>query len=291
MKKSLPSLNAIRVFDSAARHLSFTKAGAELFVTQGAVSKQINLLEAQLDCRLFARKGPYLSLTQHGEQFLESVTAALDIINHGVDSLRRQSNTTLTVSVLPSFASNWLLPRLGQFETKHPNLSVRLASSYSNVDFAVKVDIDAGIRLGNGQWDSLFCQQLTQDRMFPVCTPALAKGIDKIADLRSHTVLIDSLPYDKWANWFEGAGQAYAVKNTKYYDDTGTQIRAAIEAQGICLVREELVQDHLESGILVRPFDIEYFSDLHYYFVCLETRKDESKIALFRAWLAEVDTR
>lgn len=87
MKKSLPSLNAIRVFDSAARHLSFTKAGAELFVTQGAVSKQINLLEAQLDCRLFTRKGPYLSLTQHGEQFLESVTAALDIINHGVDSL------------------------------------------------------------------------------------------------------------------------------------------------------------------------------------------------------------
>ncbi len=287
MKKSLPSLNSIRFFESAARHLSFTRAGEELFVTQGAVSKQIKLLEQQLGLQLFARKGPYLTLTKHGEKLFNTVTTALKTIEHGINSLQHQSESTLTITVLPSFASNWLLPRMRQFDIDHPELSIRLASSYANIDFAVETDIDLGIRLGKGNWPGLYSAQITTDRMFPACSPATAKTIKTISDLRKHTVLVDFQLHDEWERWFLAAGYPYQVKNRRHYDDSGTQIRSAVEGQGVSLVREELVQEYVDSGVLVRLFDIEFYSDLHYHFVCLENRKDEHYIAVFRKWLIE----
>jgi len=288
MAIELPSLNAIRFFESAARHLSFTKAGEELFVTQGAVSRQIKLLEEQLDCRLFARKGPYLKLTANGEKFQSSVVDALAIIKQGTASLRRASAPTLTVSVLPSFASNWLVSRLGGLEKKHPWLSTRLAASYANTDFSVETDIDAGIRLGRGSWPGLHSEQLTKDRMFPVCSPKISGEIESVADLSNYIILTDALPYNEWIHWFEAAGLKDLSYESKLYDDTGLQLKGAIEGQGVALAREELVQDYLRSGVLVKLFDIDFISDIHYYFVCPEREINEKKIKVFREWLQTV---
>ena len=288
MSKKLPSLNAIRFFESAARHLSFTRAGDELHVTQGAVSRQIKLLEEQLDCRLFARKGPQLRLTAHGEKLRETVAVALGILKQGVANLQRSAKQVLTVSVLPSFANYWLIPKLTEFERLHPSFSILLASSYSMIDFAVNTDIDVGIRLGQGNWPGLYCHQINNDTMFPACTPQLAQEISSIDDILEHTIILDTKPFDEWANWFKSLDLPYEPRSVKEYDDTGTQIKAALEGQGISLVRAELVQDHLDSGLLVRLFDVEYRSSLHYYFVCPEQRMAESTIRIFHDWITGV---
>ncbi len=287
MKKALPSLNAIRFFESAARHLSFTRAGEELFVTQGAVSKQIKLLEEQLDVKLFERRGPYLNLTQPGEKLFATVSTAVEIIESGVKSLQFPQDDQLTITLLPSFSIHWLMPRLARFETRHPDISVRLASSYNNVDFNLKRDIDMGIRLGQGVWAGLHSTQITRDLMFPVCKPEMAAEIDSVEQLAEHTLLVDEEPFDEWERWFASQDLPYFAGKRKIFDDTSTQIRGSVEGQGISLVREELVHGYLESGILVRLFDVDYISPLHYYAVCLESRRDDPSIARFRQWLLD----
>ncbi len=300
MKNSLPSLNAIRFFECAARHSSFTRAAEELFVTQGAVSKQIKLLEEQLGCSLFSRKGPRLILTQHGEELLATVSEALRIIQQGVGRLQRASDTTLTLSVLPSFASIWLMPKIMEFEAKHPTISVRQTASFDNIDFDVDTDIDASIRLGDGDWPGLYTRQLTRDRLLAVAPPAIAQTIGSIEDLSQQTLLIDPHPrligtqfkltdtLGEWQEWFDAAGQTFSAKDTRVMDETGTLIRACLLGQGVGLLREELIADYLQSGLLLSLFDVEYYSNLHYYFVCPMSRKDETKIDLFRHWLERV---
>ncbi|NKB36546.1 MAG: transcriptional regulator GcvA [Gammaproteobacteria bacterium] len=287
MRRDIPSLNAIRFFESAARHLSFTRAGEEQFVTQGAVSKQIKSLEEQLGCQLFARNGPNLRLTRHGEKFNQTVSDALDIISQGVGNLRRDTNSTLTISVLPSFSSNWLVSRLPMFEELQPNLSIKLVSSYANIDFSVRTDIDATIRLGRGKWPGLYCSQITHDKMFPMCSPQLAKEIASISDLKNATLLMDVIPYDEWENWFDKANITFEYRDAKEFDDTNAQISAALLGQGICLVREELVQEHLETGELVKLFDIDFSSENHYFFVCPEDRIEDEHLKRFCEWLSE----
>ena len=202
MNREIPSFNAIRFFEAAARHLSFTKAGEELFVTQGAVSKQIKQLEEQLGCQLFARNGPNLQLTSHGLGFQKTVSAAIDTIKQGVSELRRQSANTLRASVLPSFATNWLIPRLHELDRLEPVLSLELLPSYEKVDFSLKTDIDIAIRLGSGDWPGLYALQLTEDNMFPVCSPVIAEGINDVDDLVDATLLVEVRPYDEWSKWF-----------------------------------------------------------------------------------------
>ncbi len=300
MNKSLPSLSAIRFFEAAARNLSFTKAAEEMFVTQGAVSKQIKMLEEQLGCQLFSRKGPILELTQDGQELLATVSTALETIQEGVSRIRRKSDTTLTLSVLPSFASIWLMPKIMEFEDQHPHISVRQTTSFSVVDFSISTDIDAAIRLGRGDWDGLYTRQLTRDYMFPVCDPATALKITKIGDLENHTMLIDpharihtkgskeARELGEWKTWFESAGADMHIRDSRIIDETSTLIRAAVLGKGIALVREELVADYLATGVLVRLFDVDYHSNLHYYFVCPMERKGEEKISLFRHWLDRV---
>lgn len=300
MNKSLPSLSAIRFFEAAARNLSFTKAAEEMFVTQGAVSKQIKMLEEQLGCQLFSRKGPILELTQDGQELLATVSTALETIQEGVSRIRRKSDTTLTLSVLPSFASIWLMPKIMEFEDQHPHISVRQTTSFSVVDFSISTDIDAAIRLGRGDWEGLYTRQLTRDYMFPVCNPATASKIARISDLENHTMLIDpharihtkgskeARELGEWKTWFESAGADMRIRESRIIDETSTLIRAAVLGKGIALVREELVADYLATGVLVKLFDVDYHSDLHYYFVCPMERKGEEKISLFRHWLDRV---
>ncbi len=251
------------------------------------MSKQIKLLEEQLDCQLFLRKGPQLVLTKQAERMLDTVSSAMDTIRVGIANLRRTNDTTLTVTVLPSFTSYWLLPRLAEFESRHPDINVRLASAYTNIDFSINTDIDAGIRLGLGSWPGLHAEQITRDRMCPVCVSALAKSIKTVADLQHQRIFVDPHPYDDWERLFAASDQPNLSKERRYYDDSGARIRGALDGQGACLLREELILDYLASGALVRLFDVEFISAIHYWFVCPPARLNDTKIVCFRNWLME----
>ena len=286
MKRDLPSLNAIRMFEAAARTQSFTRAAAELHVTQGAVSRQIALLEEQLGCELFHRKGPKLKLSNAGLQYQSVVEEALEIIRKGTAQIsQNHRSNTLTVSILPSFASYWLIPRMPAMEKVLPNISLRLAASHRNIDFAKDRDIDVSIRYGKGNWPDVYSKQITHDEMFPVCSPNLAQEIQCVEDLLSHHPISEHLPYDEWHRWFKKNNVKYEPKAIRNYDDTGMQIQAAIDGLGVMLARAEFVKDCLHSGSLVRLFDTNIISDFQYYFVCPLPRLTESNIKAFHDWI------
>lgn len=289
MKRDLPSLNAVRMFEAAARTQSFTQAAAELHVTQGAVSRQIALLEEQLGCKLFHRKGPKLKLSDAGLQYQSVVDDALETIRIGTAQISKKHNSnTITVSILPSFASYWLMPRLSIMEKALPNISLRLAASHRIVDFAKDRDIDVSIRLGKGNWPDLYVKKFTHNEMFPVCSPNLAQEIQTVEDLLDHQIISDPLHYDEWHQWFKKNNIKYKLREERMYDDTGVQIQAAIDGLGVILARAEFVKNSLQSGRLVRLFNTSIVSVFQYYFVCPRSRLAELNIKAFHDWLLEV---
>lgn len=290
MPRDLPPLNAVRMFESAARHESFTKAADELHVTQGAVSRQIKHLEDDLGQKLFRREGPKVELTGAGEQYLQAVTEALGILRRSTALLRGQSGPpTLTISVLPSFAAKWLVARLPDFQDRYPDVDVRIAASYEVVDFNLSPDIDLAIRMGEGGWTQLYSECLFREQLFPVCSPRFrdAAGdrlrIDKLGEL---SLLHASGKYDQWADWFAAADAAPPRKKRgPSFSDTSLLLKAASEGQGIALVRDLLAEEDLRSGRLVRLFDISVDSRFNYYFVCPGGREESDKVAPFLEWL------
>lgn len=290
MARDLPSLNAVRMFEAAARHRNFTRAAEQLFVTQGAVSRQVKQLEQELNQALFRRDGPKLELTDAGKRFYRSVEEGLTIIRRGTMEMRRQSATpTLTISVLPSFAAKWLVPRVAQFQQRHKNIELRLAASYDPVDFVRRPDVDLAIRFGTGEWTDIYSERLICEEMFPVCSPGL---LQRIADpstprcLLGQPLLYATNGYDQWRDWFKAAGtEPPADARGPRYNDALMLQQAAIEGQGIALVRSLLVSDELRAGRLVRLFDIAIPSRYSYYFVCPEGRESEENTLLFLSWL------
>src|SRR5436853_1556637 len=176
MSRNLPPLNALRAFEAAARHLSFTTAAAELNVTQAAVSHQIKALEDRLGLKLFRRVGRGLLLTDAAQAYLAEITVAFDRIAGATRRLHQHDAAgILNATVLPSFAVKWLLPRLGRFRAAHPEIDVRISSDSRTVDFA-REDFDVGLRAGRGPWAGLRADLILKQRFFPVCGPALLEG-------------------------------------------------------------------------------------------------------------------
>src|ERR1700720_989626 len=192
MTARLPSLNGLRAFEAAARHLSFTHAASELNVPQTAISHQIRRLEQELGIRLFIRQNRALALTPAAKDYLPGIRAAFNDLRLATDRLlRKDQDHVLTVSTLASLAAKWLLPRLSAFQEAHPGIDVRITTSTSLVDFG-KGDVDAAIRYGRGHWAGLRADWLMADDFFPVCSPALASGEKPLRcpqDLASHTLL------------------------------------------------------------------------------------------------------
>lgn len=288
MARFLPPLNALRAFDAAARHLSFTKAAAELNVTQAAVSHQIKALEERLGMALFKRMNRALLLTDAGQAYLPAVREAFDGLARATDRLmRRDRQGALTVSVLPAFAAKWLVPRLGRFRAQHPEIDVRMTTDLQMVDFA-RDDVDMGIRYGQGEYPGLDSVRLLTEDVFPVCSPALLKGrhpLLKPEDLRHHTLLHDDFRVD-WRLWLLAAG----VKDVDpdrgpAFTDSSMVVQAAVEGQGVALARSVLADADLRAGRLVKPFDVSVPARWAYYAVCPLATRDNPRIKLFRDWL------
>ncbi|SNT51623.1 transcriptional regulator, LysR family [Tardiphaga sp. OK246] len=291
MSTRLPSLNGLRAFEAAARHLSFTNAASELNVTQTAISHQIKRLEEELGLKLFIRQNRALALTPQGHDYLPGVRAAFNDLRLATDRLKRRDNDhVLTVSTLASMASKWLLPRISAFQRAHPDIDVRITTSTSMVDFK-SGDVDAAIRYGRGQWPGLRADWLTADDLFPVCSPALRTGkkaLLKPQDLADYTLLHSSGGYDDdWRLWLTAAGLPADISKQPglTFDMIFMTLQAAIDGLGVAIGRTTYVEGDLAKGRLVVPFDMRMPADAGFYLVSPEASSDSRKLKAFRDWL------
>ncbi len=290
MALSLPSLNGLRAFEAAARHLSFTRAAAELSVTQTAISHQIRRLEEQLGLKLFVRRNRALALTREAESYLPAVRAAFEDLRRATQRLKRpQRDGLLTVSTLASLAAKWLLPRVVAFQEAHPGIEVRVSASTHLVDFQ-REEIDMAVRYGRGDWPGLRAHWLMAEDIFPVCSPALRKGrhpLKRPEDLAHHTLLHATLSREDWQLWLTAAGlpTELAQRRGLTFDQSFMCIQAAIEGLGVALGRSAFVEADIAQGRLVVPFDLVLPAEAGFYIVAPEETADDPKIALFRHWL------
>jgi LysR family glycine cleavage system transcriptional activator len=288
MLRDLPSLNAVRAFEAAARLQSFSRAADELSVTQSAVSRQIQKLEAELGQPLFARNGPHLKLTDRGREYYGVVQQGLGVIKRGTERLFRHSAPVLTITATPSVITNWLVPRMADFERRQPGTSLHLNSSTAIIDFAVSANIDVGIRFGKGRWPNVTADVLVEDVIFPVCRADVARRLKQPSDLLGEQLLTESPGWDLWSDWFAAAGVRHATpKSLRLSDDFNVQLQATMLGRGITLARGLLVADELREGRVVCPFPVAAASPLQYYVVCNPERHGERAIAALRDWLCE----
>ena len=288
--ESLPSTAALRAFEAAARHLSFTGAAVELSRTQGAVSHQISELETRLGVTLFERKARGIALTESGRSYLPFARESLDRLRAGNDALRRQADDhVLTVSCSPNFASKWLVPRLGEFIAAHPDIDLRISATLQHVTFDGD-GIDLAVRHGDGSWPDLNVSQLCQETLFPVCSPHVAPSINRIkcVDDLAEYVLIHDRDRSGWKNWLEAIGatvDAFDLDRGPVFNQTSLAIDAAVAGQGIALARSALASLDLGADRLVRPVPEEVPAEFAYWIVCPKPNAAQPKIRRFRQWL------
>ena len=293
MATRFPPMAALRSLEAAARHLSYTRAAEELFVTQSAISHQIKHIEEIWGFKLFHRKGRRLLLTEQGHALVPIIR---DFIRRMTSTLEDLSETeegpaALRVTLLQSFAFKWLVPRLGHFNHEYPDIGIWISTSDELVDFDAE-NADVGIRLGYGNWGSLYEELLIKEYVFPVCSPRFLKeyGEPKTpADLLELPLLrrkaVDIL--QRWRDWFKDAGvRVQKMPKGTQFPQTSLAIQAAIDDQGVALARSAHVLDDLKAGRLVRLFpEIKSQSNLYYFFVCVPGRENEPQITAFREWL------
>jgi len=283
-----PSMSSLRAFEASARLLSFTKAADELNVTQSAVSHGIRDLERRMGLELFIRDGRALGLSEAGRSYLPFATEALARLRAGaravVDPQRRAR--VLTVSVSPSFAAKWLVPRLWAFCEAHPDLDLRISANPTHIEFA-DGEIDVAVRHGNGDWPHLSCTRLCEESMFPVCSPSLLRdrNLDSPAALKDAT-LIHHRTADVWRKWLQAFEITLpGVRHGPVLSEMSLVIDAAIGGQGVALARSALVARDLEERRLVRPLPQERPAEFAYWIVCPPDAANIQKIVRFRDWL------
>jgi LysR family glycine cleavage system transcriptional activator len=294
-RRRLPPLTSLRAFEAAARHLSFERAGDELAVTASAVGQQVKALETWLGRPLFHRlpsKG--VALTAVGERYASSLSELLDRLHEATAlALRPETSRVLTLSTLPSFAANWLIPRLGRLREQHPDLEVRVSVSTALTDFA-REDVDVVIRSGLGSWPGLRADLLMEEVFFPVCSRALlsdpARPLRTPADLRGHTllheVIEDVSEQMNWERWLRAVGvEGVDTAHGPRFQLTLLALQAAASGQGVALATNVLIGDYLEAGRLARPFPHEVRGRYQYYVACPEASADRPAITDFRRWL------
>ncbi len=293
MASRLPPLNALVVFEAAARHLSFTRAAESLHVTQAAVSHQIKALEEWLGVALFHRigRGQGLALTESGRDYLPRVSAALDTIRSATSTVMdRRRQRILNVATLDSFGLLWLLPRLGRFMRQHPTTDVRVLAADLEADALAKGAVHIDIRYGDGDWGGLEVVQFLSEEIFPVCNPAIVtaeRPLRTPEDLRVHTLLHDVMVTD-WQGWLAAAGvSGIDTERGPGFNHSHLVTASAVNGDGVALGRSALVADALAKGNLIRPFALSLPSKYAYYAVCTHGSLSDPVVAAFRDWLVE----
>lgn len=288
MSRRLPPLNSLRVFEAAARHLSFTRAAEELFVTQAAVSHQIKALEEFLGLKLFRRRNRSLLLTEEGQSYFLDIKEIFSSLSEATDKvLERSAKGALTISLPPSFAIQWLVPRLSDFNHREPDIDVRIKAVDMD-EGSLTEDVDVAIYYGRGNWPGLRVDLLYQEQLLPLCSPQVLlneKPLATIDDLRFHTLLHDTSRKDwkQFVKHYELAGMN--VNQGPIFSHSTMVLQAAAHGQGIALGNNVLAQPELDAGRLVAPFEEVLVSKNAFYLVCNEKQADTGRIATFREWI------
>ncbi len=288
MSDHLPPLAAIRVFEAAARHLSFTRAAQELGMTQAAVSYQIKLLEERVGSPLFFRRPREVALTEAGLRLAPEVNRAFDILREAFVDLGQREHGTLIVNTMHTFAAQWLAPRLGIFQLRHPEIAVRLETTGRLVDFA-REEVDVVVRAGKGVWPGLTAVKLIDVRFTPMLSPALAAsigGVHEPADILKLPLLDADDPW--WIFWLDAYGLPHDVlkqQNTPSMNMQTFDAIAAIAGQGVTLLTPEYFQRELAEGRLIQPFERVIDEGTGYWLAYPEARRNVPKIKAFRDWI------
>jgi LysR family transcriptional regulator, glycine cleavage system transcriptional activator len=291
MAKRLPPLNALRAFDAAAKHLSFTKAADELCVTQAAVSHQVKALEEFLGTPLFIRRNRALLLTEEGQGYWPAIRDIFEKLADATDRVMAQgASGALTVSVIPTFAIQWLVPRLSHFSTLYPEIDVRLKAVDFDVDF-MRDDVDVAIYYSDGNHSGCRVDCLMEEFLIPVCSPSLLLGDKPLStpeDLKHHTLLHDESTV-AWTKWLRHVGvKGISVTHGPVFSHSSMVLQAAAHGQGVAIGHSVLCQNDLDAGRLIRPFQETVLSGLSYDLVCPEAWAERPKIVAFREWIMDM---
>jgi LysR family transcriptional regulator, glycine cleavage system transcriptional activator len=292
----LPHLSALRVFEAAARRLSFREAADELGITPSAVSHQIRSLEAYLDVRLFDRLTRAIALTEAGQALYPKLDVGFRLIETAVREVRTlQAASVLVVSAGPAIAAKWLVPKLYLFQEQYPDIELRVATTTRSVDLD-REGVDVALRHGRGHYPGLESVRLFGEAYAPMCAPRLLRNrkapLETPADLRHHRLLHDDAaasPGDGaagWAEWLRAAKVGAVDASTgAHFAQTDHAIQAAIDGGGVLMGRVAIAALDLNAGRLVRPFELTLPSPFGYHFVTRAGRQRERAISAFLGWL------
>ncbi|HXH04458.1 MAG TPA: transcriptional regulator GcvA [Candidatus Competibacteraceae bacterium] len=293
MRRVLPSFIALQFFEAAARHLSFTRAAEELHVTQSAVSRQIRKLEETLRRPLFRRLKQRLLLTPAGEAYAAEIRALLDRAEAATLQLMAYSGAggVLNLAILPTFGSRWLIPRLGSFTARYPDIQLNLVTQVKPFDFA-ESDVDVAIHFGAETWPGAIMHRLMGETVIPVCSPALLgerSRLDDPAGIARFTLLQHTTRPQAWQDWLRavGLGHLDGLSGPRF-EHFHMVIQAAIAGLGVALLPHFLVQEELVSGRLVIPVEYPVPSEHAYYLVYPEAKAELYRVRVFRDWLVEL---
>jgi LysR family glycine cleavage system transcriptional activator len=299
MHKPMPPLNALRAFEAAARHLSLTRAAAELHVTPGALSHQIRGLEELLGRKLFERRVRAIALTPAGKLLYPGLQTGFAQIREAVEGLGpTRGERVLVISAAPGFTAKWLVPRLYRFTGAHPEIDVRVSSSVGYADFTAD-GIDVAVRnlpLDAKPDSTLVIEQLIEVSVVPVCAPRLVAAHGPFArpeTLRRvpliHDDALGHLPdYPVWSDWFRAVGLAGVdVSRGLRFNSTDHALDAASEGAGVLLAHDVPAYDDLRTGRLVVPIGPALSTRRAYCFACLASRSERPHVRAFRAWVKQ----
>jgi LysR family glycine cleavage system transcriptional activator len=292
----LPPLNSLRAFEAAARHLSFTHAAEELCVSQGAVSRHIQLLEAALGVVLFERRHRQVVLTPEGEDYRTAISGAFEAIDAATARLRPDPGSdTLRIRVLPTFAMRWLVPRLAHFSAANSGIAVRINTAHDNSSDFDREDIDASVEYGDPPRRiatprrEIVVERLFGELLVPVCSPDLANGLvppRHPRELDRHVLLHSLHRPDFWRQWLERAGvKGIAVESGLRFENSGLCYQAAVDGLGVAIAHVAFVREDLAHGRLVVPFDLPMRNDNGYYVVYPQHKLRQAKLRAFRQFL------
>ena len=284
--QKMPPLNSLKAFEVSARHKSFTKAASELVVTQGAVSKQVKILEDYLGLKLFERKYQHIVLTKKAERYLSSIQDAFETIGQATDQLMGcpSKEETLHLNILPSLSNRWLIPMLNDFKKNHLQVTINIEAGDGPVNFDSS-NVDIAIRAGKSKiWDGVYAERIMGEDLVPVCSPKLSPV--KLDSIQKYTLLQHTTRPKMWNEYLASIGyNSIKIDHKLGFEHFFMLIDAAIDGQGIALIPRFLIKNELLDGTLSLAFNAEYRSPFSYYFICKKNDIFLEKNKFFKDWL------
>lgn len=293
MNRRLLPLNSLRAFEASARHSSFSKAAEELCVTHSAVSQQIKQLEELLGITLFYRTNRGVQLAEAGQTLLPILGEFFDRISETLDGLvKAPDGNSITVTTTPSFATKWLVPRLGRWRKDHDGLSIHLRPTLEFLDLA-KGEADVGVRCGIPPWKGLQADFILPIHMTPVCSPSILGDLDRFPAARTvldftliHADITGHALGEEWKTWLAAAGISDAIKlDGPSFHDPNLALQAAVDGLGFAMGYLELAEHDIATGRLVSPFDLTVRHSFSYYLTYPAAQAQAPKVKVFRDWI------